>query len=287
MEEAAETRTDYASYLMVLPALAWIIIFLIGPLVQIVIMSFYTPASLGYLPALTGQNYINAFTDPASTSSILLTLRYSTIVTLASVVFAFPVAYFLSRKVQSMTLKTSILIALIIPFWVDWTIRTISWIPMLGTNGMLNYALLGLHILSEPSGLFLYSDFATILVMIQSYVVFVIGPIFIALSKIDPILYEAAAASGADVKNQFYHITLKLSAPGIAIGAVFVFVSSMGDWATPKVVGRISTTAGQFIYNEQTYLNWPYAAADAIIITALALLVVVVVLRMVKLRVLF
>jgi putative spermidine/putrescine transport system permease protein len=287
MEGGAEIRKDYTSYLLVLPALAWMIIFLIGPLAQIVIMSFYTPTSLGYLPTLTIGNYISAFTDPASTSSILLTLRYSTIVTLASVLFAFPVAYFLARQVRSMTVKTAILIALIIPFWIDWTIRTISWIPMLGTNGILNDALLGLHILSKPSELFLYSDFATILVMIQSYVVFVIAPIFIALSKIDPILYEAAAATGADVKSQFYHITLKLTAPGIVIGAVFVFVASMGDWATPKVIGRISTTAGQFIYNEQVYLNWPYASAVAIILTAIALIVVIALLRVVNLRALF
>jgi putative spermidine/putrescine transport system permease protein len=278
---------DVGPYILVLPALTWTLIFLIGPLVQIVVMSFYTPVQLSYVPIFTLSNYVKAFTNPTAQASILLTLEYSTIVAGVSVLLAYPVAYFLANKIQSQTLKTALLVALIIPFWIDWTIRTISWIPMLGTNGILNGVLMGLHILSEPSPLFLYSDFATVLVMIQSYVVFVIGPIFLALAKIDPILYEAAAASGANRIKQFYHITLRLSLPGVAIGAAFVFVSSMGDWATPKVIGRIATTAGQFIYNSQVYLNWPFASAVSVIITGIALIIVIVLFTAVNLRQLF
>lgn len=251
---------------------------------QIVLMSFYTPVELSYLPIFTVSNYLQAFTDPTAQASIALTLEYSTIVALVSVLLAFPVAYFLAAKIKSQTTKTAILVALIIPFWIDWTIRTISWIPMLGTNGILNDILLGLHILSEPSPLFLYSDFATVLVMIQSYVVFVIGPIFLALAKIDPILYEAAAASGADRIKQFYYITLRLGLPGVAIGAAFVFVASMGDWATPKVIGRIATTAGMYIYNSQTYLNWPLASAVSVVITSIAIIIVILLFTGVKLR---
>lgn len=247
-------------------------------------MSFYTPVELSYLPIFTVSNYVQAFTDPTAQASIALTLEYSTIVALVSVLLAFPVAYFLATKIKSQTTKTAILVALIIPFWIDWTIRTISWIPMLGTQGILNDILLGTHILSEPSPLFLYSDFATVLVMIQSYVVFVIGPIFLALAKIDPIVYEAAAASGADKIRQFYYITLRLGLPGVAIGAAFVFVASMGDWATPKVIGRIGTTAGMYIYNSQTYLNWPLASAVSVVITSIAIIIVILLFTGVKLR---
>ena len=275
---------NFSAYLLVLPALVWTLVFLVGPLLQIVLMSFYTPVALSYVPILTVSNYVQAFTDPTAQASIALTLEYSTIVALVSVLLAFPVAYFLAAKIKSQTLKTAILVALIIPFWIDWTIRTISWIPMLGTNGILNDVLLGLHILSEPSPLFIYSDFATVLVMIQSYVVFVIGPVFLALAKIDPILYEAAAASGADRIKQFYYITLRLALPGVAIGAAFVFVSSMGDWATPKVIGRIATTAGQYIYNSQTYLNWPLASAVSVVITGIAIITVILLFTGVKLR---
>ena len=275
---------NFSAYLLVLPALVWTLVFLIGPILQIVLMSFYTPVELSYLPIFTVSNYLQAFTDPTAQASIALTLEYSTIVALVSVLLAFPVAYFLATKIKSQTTKTAILVALIIPFWIDWTIRTISWIPMLGTNGILNDILLGLHILSEPSPLFLYSDFATVLVMIQSYVVFVIGPIFLALAKIDPILYEAAAASGADRIKQFYYITLRLGLPGVAIGAAFVFVASMGDWATPKVIGRIATTAGMYIYNSQTYLNWPLASAVSVVITSIAIIIVILLFTGVKLR---
>jgi putative spermidine/putrescine transport system permease protein len=275
---------NLSAYLLVLPALVWTLVFLVGPLLQIVLMSFYTPVALSYVPILTVSNYVQAFTDPTAQASIALTLEYSTIVALVSVLLAFPVAYFLAAKIKSQTVKTAILVALIIPFWIDWTIRTISWIPMLGTNGILNDVLLGLHILSEPSPLFIYSDFATVLVMIQSYVVFVIGPVFLALAKIDPILYEAAAASGADRIKQFYYITLRLGLPGVAIGAAFVFVASMGDWATPKVIGRIATTAGQYIYNSQTYLNWPLASAVSVVITGIAIITVILLFTGVKLR---
>lgn len=271
-------------YLLVLPALLWTLVFLVGPLLEIVVMSFYTPVQLAYVPIFTIENYVRAFTDPTAQASILLTLEYSAVVTAVAVLLAYPVGYFLSHKIQSFTVKTAILVALIIPFWIDWTIRTISWIPMLGTYGVLNSVLVGLGVLSEPSVLFLYSDLSTILVMIQSYVVFVIGPIFLALAKIDPILYEAAAACGADRIRQFYHITLRLSLPGVAIGAAFIFVASMGDWATPKVIGRIATTAGQFIYNSQVYLNWPLASAVSVVITGIALIIVIALLRGVQLR---
>lgn len=283
-QPAARRVWNFDAYLLVLPALVWAMVFLIGPLAQIGLMSFYTPVQLSYIPVFTLSNYVKAFTDPTAQASILLTLEYSTIVAVVSIILAFPVAYFLAFKIQSQTLKTAILVGLIIPFWIDWTIRTISWIPMLGTNGILNDVLLGLHILSEPSPLFLYSDFATVLVMIQSYVVFVIGPVFLALAKIDPILYEAAAASGADRTKQFYHITLRLGLPGVAIGGAFVFVASMGDWATPKVIGRIATTAGQFIYNSQVYLNWPLASAVSVVITAIAIIIVIILFTGVKLR---
>jgi putative spermidine/putrescine transport system permease protein len=275
---------NLSAYLLVLPALIWTLIFLIGPLLEIALMSFYTPIQLSYVPIFTLSNYVQTFTDPTVQASIALTLEYSTIVAVASVLLAFPAAYFMANKIQSQTLKTAILVALIIPFWIDWTIRTISWIPMLGTEGIVNDILIGLHILSKPSPLFLYSDFATVLVMIQSYVVFVIGPIFLALAKIDPILYEAAAACGANRIKQFYNITLRLSLPGVAIGAAFVFVASMGDWATPKVIGRIATTAGQFIYNSQVYLNWPLASAVSVVITGIAIVIVILLFSGVKLR---
>ena len=273
--------------MLLAPVLALTIVFLVAPLITVGVVSFYQKSGTTYVPVFTLDNYVRFFSDPNLVGVLGFTLYNAAIVTAASLVLAYPVAYFLTMKVRSFRAKTILLISMLIPFWIDFTTRALSWIPWLGIHGIINQVLVGLGILSEPSPLFLYSQFAMLLVMIQGYTLFMIGPIFIVMSKIDPVYYEAAMTLGASRLKTFFHINLKLTLPGIGVGAVFVFLSSLADFATPRLIGGLVTSIGQVIRDRVIYLDLPLASAISVIVTAIALLIVIIAFKLTNIRQVF
>jgi putative spermidine/putrescine transport system permease protein len=264
-----------------------IIVFLLLPLIMVGVVSLYKQIGTSYVPELNLNNYVRFFTDPNIYGILLSTLANSAIVTVMAFILAYPVAYFLTMKIRTFRAKTILLIAMLIPFWIDFTTRALSWIPWLGIQGILNQVLTGLGILREPSPIFLFSPFAMLLVMIQGYTLFMIAPIFIVMSKIDPTLYEAARALGASPLKTFYHINLKLTMPGIGVGTVFVFLSSVADFATPRLIGGLVTSIGQVIRDQVVFLNLPLASAISVILTLIALAIVITVFKLMNIRQVF
>jgi putative spermidine/putrescine transport system permease protein len=287
MGEAAAPQRLVSSYLLLAPMLGVIIAFLIVPLIMVGIVSLYRPTGTGYVLELNLSSYVRFFTDPNIYGILLSTLANSAIVTVMAFILAYPVAYFLTMKIRTFRAKTILLIAMLIPFWIDFTTRALSWIPWLGIQGILNQVLTGLGILREPSPIFLFSPFAMLLVMIQGYTLFMIAPIFIVMSKIDPTLYEAAKALGASPLKTFYHINLKLTMPGIGVGTVFVFLSSVADFATPRLIGGLVTSIGQVIRDQVVFLNLPLASAISVILTLIALAIVMTVFKLMNIRQVF
>ncbi|MCS7137687.1 MAG: ABC transporter permease [Candidatus Caldarchaeum sp.] len=283
-EAAARSLTPY---LLLTPMLATIFIFLVLPLLLVGVTSFYTTTGTGYVQNFTLDNYIRILSDPNIYGILLNTLANSAIVTIMALILAYPVAYFLTMKIKTFRAKTTLLIAMLIPFWIDFTTRALSWIPWLGIQGIINQVLVGLGILREPSTLFLFSPFAMLLVMIQGYTLFMVAPIFLVMSKIDPTLYEAAKAHGASPLKTFYHINLRLSMPGIGVGIVFVFLSAVADFATPRLIGGLVTSIGQVIRDQIVFLNLPLASAISVILTIIALVIVVTVLKLFNIRQVF
>jgi putative spermidine/putrescine transport system permease protein len=287
MGEAVAPQRSLYSYLLLAPMLGVIIVFLLLPLIMVGIVSLYKQIGAVYVPELNLNNYVRFFTDPNIYGILLSTLANSAIVTVMAFILAYPVAYFLTMKIRTFRAKTILLIAMLIPFWIDFTTRALSWIPWLGIQGILNQVLTGLGILREPSPIFLFSPFAMLLVMIQGYTLFMIAPIFIVMSKIDPTLYEAARALGASPLKTFYHINLKLTMPGIGVGIVFVFLSSVADFATPRLIGGLVTSIGQVIRDQVVFLNLPLASAISVILTLIALAIVITVFKLMNIRQVF
>jgi len=287
MGEAVATQRSLYSYLLLAPMLGVIIVFLLLPLIMVGIVSLYKQTGAVYVPELNLNNYVRFFTDPNIYGILLSTLANSAIVTVMAFILAYPVAYFLTMKIRTFRAKTILLIAMLIPFWIDFTTRALSWIPWLGIQGILNQVLTGLGILREPSPIFLFTPFAMLLVMIQGYTLFMIAPIFIVMSKIDPTLYEAARALGASPLKTFYHINLKLTMPGIGVGIVFVFLSSVADFATPRLIGGLVTSIGQVIRDQVVFLNLPLASAISVILTLIALAIVITVFKLMNIRQVF
>jgi putative spermidine/putrescine transport system permease protein len=287
MGEAVAPQRSVYSYLLLAPMLGVIIVFLLLPLIMVGIVSLYKQIGTSYVPELNLNNYVRFFTDPNIYGILLSTLANSAIVTVMAFILAYPVAYFLTMKIRTFRAKTILLIAMLIPFWIDFTTRALSWIPWLGIQGILNQVLTGLGILREPSPIFLFTPFAMLLVMIQGYTLFMIAPIFIVMSKIDPTLYEAARALGASPLKTFYHINLKLTMPGIGVGIVFVFLSSVADFATPRLIGGLVTSIGQVIRDQVVFLNLPLASAISVILTLIALAIVITVFKLMNIRQVF
>ena len=171
---------------------------------------------------------------------------------------------------------------MIIPFWVDFTTKLMAWFPILGTNGIINYSLLSLGIINEPTSLFILSPTAATIVMLQTYVLFMIAPILLGLGNVDYDIYNAAETLRASRLQIFRHITLPLSRPGIVIGSSFVFVMTMGDFVTPRVLGGSMQTIGILVAMQSSLLNWPLASALATVIIIVTLIVVLTLFKIVN-----
>ncbi|MFQ5762147.1 MAG: ABC transporter permease [Candidatus Bathyarchaeia archaeon] len=265
-------------YVMLAPSVVWIAVFLIIPVIILTVMSFYTLGLKGgmpvILPELTVENYIQIFTNPVNLSIIVFTVTLSLLVTALCILIAYPAAYFFAIKIKSPAIKTLILLLLLPYLWIDYTARTIAWFPILGVSGMANYVLMGLGVLNEPSSIFFFNEFSATLVMTQTYVLFMVFPIFLSMAKIDPTLLHAAETLGANRRQAFYNVTFRMSLPGLVVGCIFVFVFAMADFATPRLLGGTIQTAGLSIAYLMGVLSWPLATAFATVLIGITLGVV-------------
>ncbi len=172
-----------------------------------------------------------------------------------------------------------------IPFWTSNIIRMIAWIPVLGRNGLVNKALLALGVVDEPVEWLLFSDFAVVLAFVHLYTLFMVVPIFNSMMRIDKSVIEAAHDAGAGGLRTLWHVIVPLCRPGIMIGTIFVVTLVMGDFVTVQMMsGGQSASVGVAMNNKRALLQYPAAAADAMILLAVVLTVVALLMRSVNIR---
>lgn len=186
------------------------------------------------------QNFVSIVTDPLYGLVVLRSLTIAGLVTLATVVTAYPVAYFLAFHAGRH--RSLILFLVTLPFWTSYLLRVFAWKIVLAYNGVLNSALMLTGITSEPSTLFLNTPSAVVLTLAHAYAPFAILPIFVALDTIPKSLTEAAADLGARPFTTFRRVILPNSMPGVLSAAVVVFVPTVGDYVTPAMVGGPQST---------------------------------------------
>jgi len=279
---SAGKRLDW---ILLAPGLAWFSIFLLAPVGFIIVISFFGFTPGGYIPGFTLEHYARVITDPSSQTLLLFSVRLSLTVTALSLLIGYPVAYFIGMKMKGMVKKTLFLLLFLTPFWVEYSTRTVAWLPVLGQGGILNRVLMGVGIISEPSALFLFSEFSVTMVMVLGYFLFMIFPIVFAMLEMDPTLLEQAEVLGASRWKAFYHVTFKVSLPGVVVGCIFVFVISMADFATPRVLGGAVMTMPQVVVMQTTSAaNFPLASAYATILVVVTMVVVMLLLRVADVR---
>jgi ABC-type spermidine/putrescine transport system permease subunit I len=274
-----------SNYILISPSIVLLGFFLILPLIFDIALSFWTYSYTGYDQVFTLQNYLS-LGSPAYLQAIATTFTLSIETIVLTIVLAYPVAYTLAYKIRSTRKQTLILFALVIPFLMDYTTRTISWYPILGSAGVTNALLMDLGIIRSPVNL-LFNQYAVIFVWFQAYVLFMMTPIYLALSKVNPSLVDAARSLGASSLTAFRKVTLPLSAPGMVVGAIYVLVSTVSDFPTAQLFGRGLQTVGLAIAQQADGLNWPFAAALAMVVIFVILAAVFIIIRYVDLQQLF
>jgi putative spermidine/putrescine transport system permease protein len=259
---------------------AWLLVFLVIPVLVVVVVSFFVPTLSGFVREFTLENYQLLAGSAVFISTLWSTVLNALITTVVTFLLGFWVAYYLALVVPDLRRKFALFIIALAPFFTSFLIRAIAWIPMMGREGLLNTALLELGIISQPLEFLLFSDFAVRVAMVQLYLLFMISPIFFSLSTIEPAILEAARDSGAGWWAILWEVLLPLARPGIVIGAVFVFVLSMGEFATVRLIGGGQTSSvGLSIQNFVTYIQFPQAAASASILVLVTIIGVVVLFR--------
>lgn len=278
-------RRLVSSYWLITPGALWMLLFLVVPILMMVYVSFWTQTTFSIEPTLTTQSWENFFSSETYVSALWTTLRIWLIVLAATLVVGYPTALFVGLFVKNKTLSTVLLVLCVIPFWTSFLIRVLAWRPMLGKEGAINILLQALHITSTPIEALLFSELSVVIGMTQIYCVFMVGPIAFMLGRIDPNVIEAARDLGASFWRIFRTVILPLSMPGVVVGAIFVSVMVLGEFATAAALsGRKTNLLGNIIVIQVGSLKWAFAAVAGVVLTSLMGLVVAGLLRIVDLR---
>lgn len=250
---------------MISPTALYATLLLAVPLVLILTYSFLTDGylTIDYIP--TFANYVETWTSPVFEKVLMRSLGISAAVTVATVLTAFPIAYYVSFYVEP-SRKSLWLFLITIPFWTSYLIRVFLWLVILGYNGVINSSLMGIGLIDEPITAILYNANSVIITLAHAYAPFAILPIYVALEKIDRSLLEAGRDLGESPFMTFVRVTLPLSLPGVVSAIMIVFIPVIGDYVTPSLLGG---PEGRMVANlvQLQYLkldNYPMGSATAV-----------------------
>ncbi|QEW08580.1 ABC transporter permease [Nitrincola iocasae] len=279
------TAHNQHSYWQALPLTLVLLAFLVFPIVVIGIVSFWDYNSYSLIPDFILDNYQYLLSSPVTLQAYLNTFKYAALTWFFTLSIGFTVAYFLTFHIRSPGTQTLCFIICTVPFFTSNIIRMISWIPLLGRNGLVNSTLQSGGLIDQPLSFLLYSDFSVVLAYVHLYTLFMVVPIFNSMMRIDRNLVEAAVDAGASGFQILKDIIIPLSRSGIIVGSIFVFTLVMGDFVTVKIMGGgIKANVGMMIYNEISLLQYPAAAASAIVLLATVMIMLVILFRLVNIR---
>ena len=278
-------RRDWVTAALLAPGVIWMTLFLVAPLLMMLYVSFWTQTTFAIKPVLTLSSWKFFFSSATYLDALWTTLRIWLITLVATLAIGYPVALYIGLFVRNKTIQTILLVACVVPFWTSFLIRVVAWRPMLGTEGAVNILLARLHLIDHPISVLLFTELSVIIGMTQIYVVFMVGPIAFMLSRVEPSLIEAARDLGAGWARILRTVILPLSLPGVVVGAIFVSVMVLGEFATPAALsGRKVNLLGNIIVTQVGSLKWAFAAVVGVVLTLIMAVVVAGLLRFVDLR---
>lgn len=257
--------------LFLAPGLGWLALFLLVPVGLVAAYSLFERGVYGgVVHELTADNFVRA-ADPLYLGVLLTSAKVAGFAAIAALLLGYPAAYAIARG--PCRLQTPLLFLVMLPFWSNYLIRTYAWIVLLNKEGLANQALRALGY-DGPAIDMLYTEATVVVGLVYNYLPFVILAVYASLSRLPDELWEASEDLGARGHNTFLRIILPLSLPGVAAGAVFVFVLSIGNFVTPDLLGGGKVQmVGNLIYDQfLTARDWPFGAALSLILIAVMML---------------
>jgi len=268
------------------PLMLVLVPFFVAPILIVLGASFLQSDGFGGIIATpTLQNYIDIFTSKLTVDLYSETIKFTVLTWLFSLLIGFWVAYFLVFHVRDPLLAIGLFLLCTVPFWTSNIIRMISWIPLLGKEGLINMTLIQLGVVKQPLEFLLFSSFSVVVAYVHQLTIFMIVPIFNSMARIDKRVVEAALDAGASRLDIMRMIILPLSKNGIALGSIFVVSIVMGDFFVIKVMsgGGAASVVGA-LYEDVGVLQYPSAAASAVVLTIVVTMLVALILRTVDVR---
>jgi len=279
-------RDSVLGWIYVLPLVLVLVPFFVAPILVVLAASFLqTDGFGGILFTPTFSNYVDVLTAGLTFNLYFETVKFTVLTWLFALIMGFWVAYFLVFHVRNPLLSIGLFLLCTVPFWTSNIIRMISWIPLLGKEGLINAALMKIGVVHEPLEFLLFSSFSVVVAYVHQLTIFMIVPIFNGMARIDKRVVEAALDAGASRLDVMRLIILPLSKNGIALGSIFVVSIVMGDFYVVKVMsgGGSASVVGAF-YEDIGVLQYPTAAASAVILTLVVVSIITMILRAVDVR---
>ncbi len=269
-------RPALRGYLLLSPTLGLVAALMCIPILAMGLMSFWQQTGhMSFDTSGTLQNYVEALTRDMYQVLFLRSLGISGLTTIATVVMAFPLAYFIAFYVKRHKMVWIILVTL--PFWTSYLLRVFAWKVILGYNGAVNSGLISLGVIDEPLTFLMYNPTAVVITLTHAWATVAILPIYVSLEKIDRSVLEAATDLGDSPFIRFFRVVLPLALPGILAASVLIFIPTVGDYVTPSLVGGsdgyMIANVIQFQFSRGS--NWPSGAA--ISLTSMTIVAVLVI----------
>jgi spermidine/putrescine transport system permease protein len=249
------------------------------PLGFIIAYTFLSRGTYGGIEFIfTSENYTRAL-DSLYLGVLIKSILIATSATVLAFLIGFPVAYAITKLPTNR--QNLMLVLIVLPFWTNFLIRTYAWIVLLNTQGFLNKGLMNMGIINQPLEL-LYKPSSIVLGLLYAYIPLMILPIYSALVRIDPSMKEAAINLGASPAQAFRQVTLPLALPGVLVGAIFVFVPSVGNFIVPELLGGGKTIMVGNLIRDQFLKarDWPFGS-----VLALSMVIMLLVLFFIQARV--
>ena len=268
MKRRQTPRTGWAA---LAPPLAWLGVFFLLPMIAVFAYSLATREPGGGIEfGLSAGNYSRIGDSTLYVWAILRSLRIAVIVTIATLLVAYPVAYYLALVATRW--RVTLFVLLIIPWWCSILVKNFAWVAILADTGVLNRLLLQIGVIDQPLKL-LYNEFAVVIGLVHVLIPFMVMPIYATLERLDRRLVEAAANLGSSPLRACLEVVLPLSLPGVAAGALLTFILGFGSFITPALLGSERTLMianliqGQFM----EAFDWPFGAALSMVLLGLVL----------------
>lgn len=264
--EARSARRSSSLLFGLLPIAIFLLAFFILPLSILVAYSFWRVEGFNVVQSWTLENYAKFFTLPAYRGVLVRTFITSAVVTLLSIITAYPFAYFLVRHTPARWQRL-LLVLVILPFWTSYLLRVYAWMSILGDRGLINQALMFLGLIDEPIRVFLYNQYAVVIVFLYLYVPFAIITLYASLEKFDFSQMNAAADLGATPWQAFRYVLLPQTKAGVITAFIFIFIPMLGEYITPKLVGGADTLMiSNLVVNLFKGFQFPQGAAITFVV---------------------